>query len=633
MNTQKYEAQIVYCNRRGAILKRRTNLRKPVLMLSVICAMLLLMTACLSLSANKPERILVVELTGPGVRVNQGNVFDLQLVLSNPGLYNVHVSRIVLPKEVMNSSRYIGSEPALTLLQNELGEGLIEMDLTIAPTGVERFTFRFEAIQSGVISGLGVVKTDEKDYPFTTRVDVAGVNPEGWQPGTSPLVTPTAISTIPWQSVVQIEATVEIEGEEMVGWTGSGTIISPDGLILTNAHVVLSDRFYQVKNLIVSLTVAEDAPPVQTYYASIVQADEALDIAIIKPYRDLNGNPLNYSLLNLPFVPLGDSDDLRLGESINILGYPGIGGDTITLTRGEVSGFTSEEAYGNRAFIKTSGTIAGGNSGGLAVNERGELIGVPTAVGSGDLSDAIVDCRALMDTNRDGYIDNNDTCVPTGGFINALRPIKLAMDLIAAARAGEVAISAGNGIGESFAPDGQVIFEDDFSDPKSGWSGFVDQNGETKYENGEYTISVKEPMYLVWSDQEYLYDPIVIEADVRVVESVGDADYGFICGLVDNEHFYVLEISEDGYYTIWKQDGQETIFLVDWKYSQEVAGGGSFRLSARCGKDQLVLALDGIVLASTSDSGYQPGGVGMLAGTFDLAGFKVTFDNLRLLIE
>jgi len=594
---------------------------------------LLLITACISLSANKPERILEVELIVPTIKINQGNVFDLQLVLSNPGLYNVHVSRIVLPKEVMNSSRYIGSEPALTLVRNETGEGLIEMDLTIAPTGVERFTFRFEAVNSGVLSGSGLVRTDEKDYTFSAQVEVAGVNPEGWQPGTSPLITPTAISAIPWQSVVQIEATVEIEGEEMVGWTGSGTIISSDGLILTNAHVVLSDRFYQVKNLIVSLTVAEDAPPVQTYYASIVQADEALDIAVIKPYQDLNGNPLNYSLLNLPFVPLGDSNQLRLGESINILGYPGIGGDTITLTRGEVSGFTSEEAYGNRAFIKTSGTIAGGNSGGLAVNEKGELIGVPTAVGSGDLSDAIVDCRALMDTNRDGYIDNNDTCVPTGGFINALRPINLAMELITAARAGEVAIAAGNGMGEAFTPNGQVIFEDDFSDPKSGWSSFVDQDGEAKYENGEFVIRVDRPMYLAWSDQEYLYDPIVIEADVRVVESVGDADYGFICGLVDNEHFYVLEISEDGYYTIWKQDGQETSFLVDWQYSQEVAGGGPFRLSARCGADQLVLALDGTVLASASDPDYRAGGIGMLAGTFDLAGFKVAFDNLRLLIE
>lgn len=614
-------------------MNRKTNRTRAISLVSVFCAMLLLVMACSPFILRRIDRILEVELIVPSTRINQGNVFDLQLVLSNPGLYNVHVSRIILPKEVMNNSRYIGSEPALTLVQNEVGEGLIEMDLTIAPTGIERFSFRFEAVQGGILNGSGMVKTDEKDYPFNVQVEVAGVNPEGWQPGTSPLITPTALSTIPWPAVVQIEATIEIFGQERVGWTGSGTIISSDGLILTNAHVVLSDRFYQVKSLIVSLTVAEDAPPVRTYYASIVQADEALDIAIIKPYQDLNGNPLNYSLLNLPFVPLGNSDELRLGESIIILGYPGIGGDTITLTRGEVSGFTAEEAYGNRAYIKTSGTIAGGNSGGLAVNEKGELIGVPTAVGSGDLSVAIIDCRALMDTNRDGYVDNNDTCVPTGGFINALRPINLAMDLITAARAGEVAIAAGNEIGEVFTADGQVIFEDDFSDPISGWSSFVDQDGETKYENGEFIIRVGRPMYLAWSDQEYLYDPIVIEADVRVVESVGNADYGFICGLVDNDHFYVLEISEDGYYTIWKQVGQESIFLVDWQYSQEVAGGGGFRLSAKCGTDQLVLALDGTVLASVSDPDYQPGGIGMMAGTFDLEGFKVAFDNLRLLIE
>ena len=614
-------------------MNAKSNRTKAKVLTSLMFAMLLLVSACFPILEQKVDRILEVELVVPTANITQGRVFDLQLVLSNPGLYNVHVSRIVLPKDVMNRSRYIGSEPALTLMQNEAGEGLIEMDLTIAPTGIERFVFRFEAVESGILSGSGLVRTDDKDYPFEVQLEVAGVNPQGWEPGTSPLITPTALSPIPWQAVVQIEATIEIDGQEMVGWTGSGTIISPDGLILTNAHVVLSDRFYQVKNLIVSLTVAQDAPPVQTYYASIVQADEALDIAVIKPYQDLKGNALNYSLLNLPFVPLGDSDELNLGESINILGYPGIGGDTITLTRGEVSGFTSEAAYGNRAYIKTSGTIAGGNSGGLAVNTIGELIGVPTAIGTGNLRDAIVDCRALMDTNRDGYIDDNDTCVPTGGFINALRPVNLAMDLITAARTGTVAITTGNEDHEDFKPDGQVIFEDDFSDPNSGWNNVVELEGETIYENGEYTIRVKEPMFLVWSDQEYLYDQIVVEADVRVVESVGDGDYGFICGLVDNDHFYVLEISEDGYYTIWKQDGQEINFLVDWSYSQQVAGGGSFRLSAQCSKDQLLLALDGKVLASAVDPDYQPGGVGMIAGTFDLQGFKVAFDNFRLLID
>ena len=340
-------------------MNAKSNRTKAKVLTSLMFAMLLLISACFPILEQKVDRILEVELVVPTANVTQGRVFDLQLVLSNPGLYNVHVSRIVLPKDVMNRSRYIGSEPALTLMQNEAGEGLIEMDLTIAPTGIERFVFRFEAVESGILSGSGLVRTDDKDYPFEVQLEVAGVNPQGWEPGTSPLITPTALSPIPWQAVVQIEATIEIDGQEMVGWTGSGTIISPDGLILTNAHVVLSDRFYQVKNLIVSLTVAQDAPPVQTYYASIVQADEALDIAVIKPYQDLKGNALNYNLLNLPFVPLGNSDELNLGESINILGYPGIGGDTITLTRGEVSGFTSEAAYGNRAYIKTSGTIAG----------------------------------------------------------------------------------------------------------------------------------------------------------------------------------------------------------------------------------------------------------------------------------
>lgn len=605
----------------------KTKIRFVLTLLSLF----FLTLACSLIPTQEPERILSVEVTVPKTEIDQGHIFDLKLMLSNPGKYNVHVTRVILPAEIMNSSNYIGSEPALTLKQNQAGEGLVEMDLTIAPIGTEILLFRFEANQSGLIKGQGSVITDDKTYPFQAEVQVAGVNPEGWQPGLSPEQTPIPLGKIPWQAVVQIEAVVDVDGREQVGWSGSGTIISKDGLILTNAHVVLSDRFYRVVDLIVSLTVADDAPPVQSYYASIVQADDDLDIAVIKPYQDMNNNPINYDLLNLPFVPLGDSDDLMLGESIMILGYPGIGGKTITLTSGEVSGFTAEEPYGNRAFIKTSGTIAGGNSGGLAVNSRGELVGVPTEIGSGDIKEAVVDCRALMDTNRDGYIDDNDSCVPTGGFINALRPINLAYGLITAARNGEVSIAAGDTGGENFEHSGQVIFEDDFSDPNSGWEGIIDEMGEAKYENGEYTISVNEPMYFVYAEQEYSYDSIVIEADLRVVESVGDADFGFICGLKD-DNFTILEISEDGYYSIWKQKGDEVSYLVDWDYSQVLAGGGPYRLSAQCGRDQIILAVDGQILATAVDPDYLPGSIGMMAGTFDVPGIKVAFDNLKIMI-
>jgi S1-C subfamily serine protease len=165
-----------------------------------------------------------------------------------------------------------------------------------------------------------------------------------------------------------------------------------------------------------------------------------MDIAIGRIAADLDGNPVDPDSLDLPTVQLGDSDELQLGDTLIILGYPGIGGDTITLTRGEVAGFSSDSEHGNRAFIKTSATMTGGNSGGLAANANGELIGVPTQLGYGG-EDQFVDCRVLADTNRDGVVDDEDNCVPTGGFINALRPIKLVLPYIDAARRGETNVS------------------------------------------------------------------------------------------------------------------------------------------------------------------------------------------------
>jgi len=119
---------------------------------------------------------------------------------------------------------------------------------------------------------------------------------------------------------------------------------------------------------------------------------------------------------------------------VSIFGYPGIGGETITFTSGNVSGFSSAQGVQGRAWIKTDATVAGGNSGGTAVDSEGYLVGVPTKFGAGD--DLQLDCRQYSDTNNDGRIDENDACIPMGGFINALRPVKLALPLIEAAQRG-----------------------------------------------------------------------------------------------------------------------------------------------------------------------------------------------------
>ncbi len=237
------------------------------------------------------------------------------------------------------------------------------------------------------------------------------------------------------RSVVQIRA---LSGGDSVWW-GSGTIVSADGLILTNAHVI-DNRFDEYDTLGIGITRETDEAPEVEYIAEIVAVDFALDLALVQITELIDGGP---APRNFPFVRVGDSDALEIGDEIRILGYPGIGGETITFTNGSVSGFTAERSVGNRAWIKTDATIAGGNSGGLAVNAAGEIIGVPTVVGSGAGAETgYVDCRVLQDTNGDGFLNEDDTCVTVGGFINGLRPVGLAADMIAATEAGEVYVSA-----------------------------------------------------------------------------------------------------------------------------------------------------------------------------------------------
>jgi len=245
------------------------------------------------------------------------------------------------------------------------------------------------------------------------------------------------------KSVVQLIAVrVKKSGLVEPRWGGSGTIVSADGLILTNCHVALPKAMWDEPEfdydlLVVALTLRSDEPPAPTYLAEVVQYDPDLDLAVIQVQRMLDGSAVDRKQLNLPALTTGDSDALDLGDRLYIFGYPGIGGETITFTSGDVSGFTREQGVEGRAWIKTDATIAGGNSGGTAVNEQGELVGIPTQLGSGE-KDHYVDCRRITDTNGDGVIDENDSCVPTGGFINALRPVNLAKPLIEAARQGLV---------------------------------------------------------------------------------------------------------------------------------------------------------------------------------------------------
>ncbi|MDD3034565.1 MAG: trypsin-like peptidase domain-containing protein [Bacteroidales bacterium] len=144
---------------------------------------------------------------------------------------------------------------------------------------------------------------------------------------------------------------------------GSGVVISPDGYIVTNSHVVSGAEE-------ISVTLENN----KSYKARLIGADEVTDIAVVK--IEANG---------LPYLEFGDSDALRLGEWVIAIGNPY--NLTNTITAGIVSAKSRsmpsyDEGFKIESFIQTDAAVNPGNSGGALVNIKGELVGINTAIAS-----------------------------------------------------------------------------------------------------------------------------------------------------------------------------------------------------------------------------------------------------------
>jgi S1-C subfamily serine protease len=175
---------------------------------------------------------------------------------------------------------------------------------------------------------------------------------------------------------------------------GSGSIISEDGLILTNSHVASPDALGQAvelgqpgstldkapKTINILLAKGEGHKAEKAYQAELLAADGYLDLAVLQITKDADGNDVDRNALHLPTIAIGDSRNLKQASTISFVGYPGISGTkSVTVTRGTAAGFLEDPRLNdNRAWINTDANIAGGNSGGAAIDENGKLIGVPT---------------------------------------------------------------------------------------------------------------------------------------------------------------------------------------------------------------------------------------------------------------
>jgi putative serine protease PepD len=167
-------------------------------------------------------------------------------------------------------------------------------------------------------------------------------------------------------SVVAIEfsTTTTVRGRTMQGsGAGSGVIISSDGLVLTNAHVV-----EDATNLKVTLSDGSK------YDAAIIGSDTTRDIALVQ----LQGAS------NLPAATLGSSSTLEVGEGVVAIGNALDLDGSLTVTSGIVSAkersLTSSDGSTLAHLIQTDAAINSGNSGGPLLNMAGEVVGINTAI-------------------------------------------------------------------------------------------------------------------------------------------------------------------------------------------------------------------------------------------------------------
>jgi len=238
------------------------------------------------------------------------------------------------------------------------------------------------------------------------------------------------------RATVFIYQAKSVNNNLVINCVSSGTLISADGLIITNAHSVVPGRQCDGDQLIVSLNVDLSEPPIPKYRAEVFSADEGLDIAILRITRELDGRLIARSELPiLPFADISSSDDLSLDDTLIVAGFPDFGNEAVATTRGTITAFISEPIGARSSWFKTRAEIPGAMSGGGAYNSAGLLIGIPTSAPLSGLA-AAASCRFFADTNRDGLVNASDSCVPTGDFVSTVRPISHARSLIRGARNG-----------------------------------------------------------------------------------------------------------------------------------------------------------------------------------------------------
>jgi hypothetical protein len=180
---------------------------------------------------------------------------------------------------------------------------------------------------------------------------------------------------------------------------------------------------------------------------------------------------------------------------------------------------------------------------------------------------------------------------------------------------------------------GDLLFQDGFSDPSSGWDRVQSQGGMTDYENDRYRIVVDAANADYWTNPGLSFMDVMVDVDAGKNAGPDDNDYGVLCRYQDTENFYFFIISSDGYYGIGiVESGEQRLLEPPQMYQSDaiIPGNAANHLQAICHGSQLTMYVNGDLVAEASDSTFAEGDIGLIVGSFDEPGVDIWFDNLMV---
>lgn len=181
---------------------------------------------------------------------------------------------------------------------------------------------------------------------------------------------------------------------------------------------------------------------------------------------------------------------------------------------------------------------------------------------------------------------------------------------------------------------GDVIFQDDFSDPSTGWEKANSPYELKGYSQDGYLISVKLPNSRAWSVADLPLSDTEIRVQTQKISGSEDANFGLICRFKNKDNFYSFLISSDGYYGIMKvENGVETLLSSDqFTFSEQIhRGDAANEIIATCIGNELSLNVNGELLLTVNDDSFTSGKAGMIVETRAEGDAAVIFSNFLII--